>query len=233
MEPLPQTSEALRELARQGEVSVGVALYAIAGRVREVVPDLVGVSLGILDDGVTLTLVASTDQVAALDAVQYVDGGPCVTETEAERTEPLTVHIEDLLDEARWQLYARASAAAGVASSLSLPVMDGPRIVGGVNLYGATPSAFDGKEAAVARAVGSDAALAVTNADLSFSTLEEALQAPAKIRQGGDISVALGMISESQGVSLAVARDRLRGAAARAGVTEAQAANALKHIRFE
>ncbi len=230
MEPLPETSEALRHLALQGEASLEVALYAMAGRIRAVVPELVGLSLGIVEEGVTLTLVASTDEIAALDAVQYADGGPCVADVE--RAEPLTVHIEDLLDEDRWQLYARASAAAGIASSLSLPVMDGSRVVGGVNLYGATPTAFDDKKDQIAEAVGSDAAYAVANADLSFSTLKEALKAPAKVREGGDINVALGMIAESQGVTIAMARDRLRNAAARAGVTEAQAAKALKHIRL-
>ncbi len=230
VKPLPQTSQALRELALQGEAALGVAFHAMADRVRAVVPELVGFSLGIVEDGVTLTLVASTDQLAALDAVQYVDGGPCLADVE--RAEPQTVDIDNLLDEGRWQLYARASAAAGVASSLSLPVMDGSRVVGGVNLYGATPTAFDGKQAEIARTVGSDARLAVANADLSFSTRKAALEAPAKVREGGDINVAVGMIAESQGVSIATARDRLRNAAARAGVTEAQAARALKHIRL-
>jgi hypothetical protein len=32
VQPLPQTIEALRELARQGEVSFGIELYAMARR---------------------------------------------------------------------------------------------------------------------------------------------------------------------------------------------------------
>src|SRR3954451_19462365 len=143
MQPLPQTIEALRELARQGEGSLSIELYAMARRVRGVVPELVGLSLGVIEDGVTLTLVASTVRLAALDAVQYLDGGPCVAA--ADRAEPLDVNVDDLLDEGRWQLYARASAASGVASSLSLPAMHGALVVGGVNLYAATPDAFAGK----------------------------------------------------------------------------------------
>ena len=229
MEPLPQTIEALRELALQGEASLGVELYAMTRRVRAVVPDLVGLSLGVVSDGVTLTLVASADELAALDAVQYLDGGPCATA--AERAEPLDVDVQELLDEARWALYARASAAVGVASSLSLPILDGDVVLGGVNLYGSTPDAFTGRHEEVAEAVGSEAGLAVANADLSFSTLKQAMEAPTRVREGGDINVALGIISESQGVNIPIARERLRNAAVRAGITEAQAARALRYIR--
>jgi GAF domain-containing protein len=225
MQPLPQTTEALRELARQGEVSLGIELYAMARRVRGVVPALVGLSLGVIEDGVTLTLVASTDQLAALDAVQYLDGGPCVAAVD--RAKPLDVNVGDLLDEDRWQLYARASAAIGVASSLSLPIMDGDRAVGGVNLYASTEDAFTGLHEEVAEAVGSDPALAVANADLAFRTAKLAMEAPTRIREGGDINNAVHIIAEGQGVDISIARERLRNAAARAGITEAQAARAI------
>jgi GAF domain-containing protein len=198
----------------------------MARRVRGVVPELVGLSLGVIEDGVTLTLVASTEQLAALDAVQYLDGGPCVAAVD--RAEPLDVNVGDLLDEDRWRLYARAGAAIGVASSLSLPIMDGDRVVGGVNLYASTEDAFTGLHEEVAQAVGSDPALAVANADLSFSTAKLAIEAPNRIREGGDINNALGIIAESQGVNISTARERLRNAAARAGITEAQAARAIK-----
>ena len=41
MKPTPQTVEALRELARQGEVSLGIELHTMASRVRAVVPELI------------------------------------------------------------------------------------------------------------------------------------------------------------------------------------------------
>lgn len=228
VQPLPQTIEALRELARQGEVSLGIELYAMARRVRAVIPELVGLSLGVIEDGVTLTLVASTEQFAGLDAVQYLDGGPCVSAVD--RAEVLDVNIGDLLDEDRWRLYARASAAVGVASSLSLPIMDADRVLGGVNLYASTEDAFTGLHDAVAQAVGSDAEFAVANADLSFSTAKLAMEAPTRIQEGGDINIAIGLIAESHGVNILIARERLRNAAARAGITEAQAARAIKHV---
>jgi GAF domain-containing protein len=229
MESTPRTAEALRELARQGEVSLGVELYAMARRVRAVVPELIGISLAAVADGVTLTLVTSAEELAALDAVQYLDGGPCVEAVE--RAEPLAVKLADLLDEDDWQLYARAGAAFGVASTLSLPIMVEDRVVGGVNLYGHTANAFAGRHAEVAEAVGSTAELAVTNADLSFRTRVAANEAPTRIREGSDINIALGIISSRQNVNIPVARQRLLAASWRAGITEAQAARVIKHVR--
>jgi hypothetical protein len=67
-----------------------------------VIPELIGLSLGFLEDRVTLTLVASADQLAALDAVQHLDGGRCVTSVD--RAEVVDVNIGDLRDEERWRL---------------------------------------------------------------------------------------------------------------------------------
>lgn len=227
--PTPRTAEALRELARQGEVSLGIELYAMAGRVRALVPELIGLSLGVVGDGVTLTLAASAEELAALDAVQYLDGGPCVAA--ADRAEPVEADLVDLLDEDDWQLYARAGAAHGVASTLSLPLTDGDQVIGSVNLYAGTPDAFRGLHEQIAEAVGSDARLAVTNADLSFRTRATAQEAPERLRADSDINIALGIISAEQEVTIPVARQRLLQAASRAGITEAQAARAIKHVR--
>jgi GAF domain-containing protein len=229
VEPTPETSEALRELARRGDISLGVELHAMASRIRALVPEVIGVSLSVVADGITLTLVASLDELAALDAVQYLDGGPCVAAVD--RSVVLDVNVGDLLDEDRWLFYARASAAAGVGSSLSMPIMSDDHVVGGVNIYASTRDAFTGRHEALAEAVGSDAEYAVTNADLSFATRKSAEDAPGRVRESDDVNIALGIISAAHGVAIPIARERLRDAAARAGITEAQAAQALRHVR--
>jgi len=227
VDPVPHTAEALRELALRGQTVVAVDLFMYAERIRTIVPELIGLSYGIVEDAVTLTLVSSSETLAALDALQYLDGGPCVDTVE--RAEPVEVSITDLLDEDRWRLYAQGSAAFGVASSLSLPILSGDRVIGGVNLYASTADAFDGRHDKVAEAIGADAKDAITNADLSFSTLREAMEAPARIRDNDDIKTALAIICTRQGVALPLARLRLRNAAARAGIDEAQAARAIRH----
>lgn len=229
MHPLPETAEALRRLAVGGDPALSIELFSMAQDVREVVPELVGLSLALVDEQVTLTLVASAEQIAALDAVQYLDDGPCVTSVEEGRV----VHtgIQDLLDEGRWLLYARASAAHGIASSLTLPLTEDGRVTGSVNLYGSTPDAFDGRHDEVAKAVGSTAEQAVVNADLSFRTAKDAVETPARMQESIDVDMALGIIAAAQRVSIEVARERLERAARRAGITVVQAARVLTSIQ--
>ena len=85
-------------------------------------PESVGLSLALLADGsITLKLVASSDAIAVVDAVQYVDGGLCVRAAHEDRT--LNVTADGSFSEDGWLMYARASAGHGLAkpSATSLP----------------------------------------------------------------------------------------------------------------
>ena len=228
MEPIPPTRQALVKLTREGITDVAPALLRMGRRAQAIVPDCVGLSLGLLQDGITLTLAATSDEVATFDAVQYLDGGPCVDAVHQERV--VDVDQDNLLAEQTWTMYATTTAAAGVASSLTLPILDGGQVVGSVNLYAATPRAFDGHHDALAEALGASAAGAIRDADLSFRTRLEAAAAPTVLSEQHDVHVALGIIAASQGVDIATAQERLRTAAARAGITEAQAARAISAV---
>jgi GAF domain-containing protein len=228
VEPVPETREVLEELISQGDVEIGVTLMAMGRKAREIVPECVGLSLALLEDGLTFTLVATSSEIAALDAVQYLDGGPCVEAAHDQKT--LDVDHDDMEAENRWRLYAQATAAAGVASSLTLPVERGGRVVGSVNLYAATPHAFNGHHDELGIALGASALNAVANADLSFSTRLEAVEAPARLADQDDVDIALGIIAASQDIDIPTANERLRQAAARAGITEGQAARAVRQV---
>ncbi|MDX6299091.1 MAG: hypothetical protein QOF53_305 [Nocardioidaceae bacterium] len=228
MEPVPETSEALAQLAEGGGTAAATALAHMGQAVREVVPACVGLSLGLFEDHLTFTLVSSDQDIAALDAVQYLDGGPCVDAAHLERS--MAYHSADPLNEDRWRLFAQASAAAGIASTLSLPIIREERVVGTVNLYAATPQAFDHHHKELAAVTGSRAEGAVTNADLPFRTRLAAAETSEKLRGRDSVDLALGVIVESQRVSFPIAAERLREAAARAGITEAQAARAISRI---
>jgi GAF domain-containing protein len=228
VEPVPGTREVLKGLMDQGDIDLVTALFEMGRLAQEIVPECVGLSLGQTEDGIVFTLVASSVEVAAIDAAQYLDGGPCVEASTAGR--PMDVDPDDPLDENRWAIYARASAAAGVASSLSLPLLAGDRVVGGVNLYASTPNAFDGHHEELANALDASAKGAVTNADLSFRTRREAERAPAWLADSQDVNIAVSLICERQQVDEETARTRLRGAAERAGITEIQAARAVSYF---
>ena len=132
MEPIPATHEALLEFERYGDLQLRDDLKRQTALAQQLVPGLVGVSLGLVAEDLVLTYVATGVDVAALDAVQYADDGPCL---EAVRNgETVRTDAESLLDEGKWQLFAQASAAAGIRSSLSMPFRRDGVVTGGVNL---------------------------------------------------------------------------------------------------
>jgi len=227
MEPIPQTREVLEQMRRLGENDVPTELLRMSRRALEIVPECVGLSLALLQHGLTFTLASSDARIAGLDAVQYLDGGPCIDGAADGRE----IEVGDLLEEQAWRMFAEASAAAGVRSSLTLPIMDsGGAVLGSVNLYAATPGAFEGRVHDLARTLGASAGKAVSNADLSFSTRLAAAEAPQRFRDQQEVDIALGIIAASQSVNVATAAERLRAAAARAGISEVQAATAVRGL---
>ena len=95
----------------------------------------------------------------------------------------------------------------------------------GPGLRGAQPlrqhaGAFDGHHEELAALYGGWAGGAVTNADLTFTTLARARTAPG-LADATNSNVAVGLIMAAHGVPEATARHLLGEAAARAGVSVA------------
>jgi GAF domain-containing protein len=216
LEPLPETAEALAEYLSLADPDLDETFIAMGQTAREIVPELVGMSLTLISEGVTFTLAAPNIAVASLDAMQYLDDGPC--ERAVEEAGPVLTETENLLDERLWLTYAGTAAAAGVASSLSMPILDGDEVSGGLNFYAATPGAFEGRHEALASALGASPQRAVTNADLSFSTRLQAIEAPRVLRDTLIVDTATGLVAARSGESVEEARARLEGAAARADI---------------
>lgn len=227
MEPIPETLEAIVELRTGGEGKTDLLqpLLRRAEQVQAIVPDCIGISVASVQHDVTFTVVASTEEIALMDGLQYLAGGPCVDAVSAERV--LELDQETLMSEDEWRLFARSCAARGVASTLSLPILVDGAVAGSVNLYGGSGRAFTGHHEAIARIFDAWAPGAVTNADLEFSTRQEAKQAPQRIRDEHVVALAIGMIVSAEGVDTDSALDRLHGAAVRAGVTLPQLAREL------
>jgi GAF domain-containing protein len=232
MEPIPETARAIADFgpfAIEHE-DLLPELLDEAQRVVDVVPECVGISVSSNVDELTFTVVATAAEIAVLDAVQYVTGGPCVAAVAEDRV--VAFERDDPLDERRWQLFARASAAASVASTLTLPILDeARRVAGSVNLYGSSPTSFDGHHEAVARIFSAWAPGAVTNADLSFQTRTAAARAPEILRTDIDLTIACSAIAAQTGSSLEDARQRLTEAAKRAGVAVAQLAQTIIELQ--
>lgn len=102
-----------------------------------------------------------------------------------------------------------------------------------MNLHASTPDAFEGRHDELAQALHASAEGAVTNADLAFETRRKAAEAPARLADLEDIDVATGIIAASHDIDTDAARARLGLAALKAGITTAQAARAVRHLRVE
>ncbi|MCW2761717.1 MAG: hypothetical protein JWR85_1918 [Marmoricola sp.] len=229
MKPIPQTVEAVAALGDTADGNLLKALQSLADEVRRIVPDCLGLSLAWTEFGVTFTLVASDAETAILDALQYLDSGPCVDAVRLDVGIRATQH--DLFDEESWRLFAQGSAAAGVRSTLTIPLSDAGTIVGSANMYASSDDAFEGHEADLARILGGYAPGMVRNADLTFSTRNVAEQAPRKLQTDALLDRAIGFIAAKLGLDLGAAHERLREAARRAGITEEELANALLRLR--
>ena len=192
-------------------------------------PALVGVSVAFREQGVTFTLVATSDEIAALDGVQYLQSGPCVDALDAEQG--LATDAQDLFSEPRWLALAQASAAAGVRSTLTFPIMLAGEVIGTVNLYGGTADAFAGKHEALATVFGGWAPMAVTNADLSFSTRRAAQDAPTRLRRNALVDAATGLLAARHDITTEEARQRLQDAAIGAGTSPDKLAESILRMR--
>jgi transcriptional regulator with GAF, ATPase, and Fis domain len=231
VEPIPRTA---RVIADFGPFTIEDEdllreLLDKAHRVQLLVPQCLGVSVASNADQVTFTVVATANEIALLDAVQYIGGGPCVDAVKAERV--LAYEQAELLSEEEWQLFAHATAAASVASTLTLPVIVSGQVGGSINLYASTPDAFDGHHEALARIFDAWAPGAVANADLPFSTRQLAERAPELLREDVDLAIATSVIASLDNLSIEDGRQRLRDAAQRAGVTDEQLAHTIIELR--
>ena len=229
MEPIPETRQALERLGQYGDSALQDDLTDIAATVLAAAPGIVGFSLGLVREGVTFTYVATSETVASLDAVQFVDGGPCVDAVGA--GEPVLTDEQDLFDEQRWQCFAQASATAGVRSTLSLPILTGETVTAGINVYGAGSDTFSGHEQRLAEIFGAWVPGAVHNADLSFTTRTRATETPARIEDLDTLSRAAGILAAQQGISPREADAKLHDAADRAGVSVVAVARLIVRSR--
>jgi ANTAR domain-containing protein len=97
-----------------------------------------------------------------------------------------------------------------------------------VNLYATQPDAFDQVVPRIAELCGVNVAEAVRNADLTFSTRLRAAAAPIVMAERDDVDIAIGLLAGVLGLDVQTAEERLRTAAARAGISVVHLARVLK-----
>jgi GAF domain-containing protein len=223
MEPIKESGEALETLSVTAGHDLAEDLRQLAERVQEEIPHCIAISISLRDSDLTFTFTSTVDDLRLVDAAQYLHDGPC--QVAAYQGE--VVDVQDILDEDRWQTFAQASARLGVRSSLSLPLHSRGILYGSVNLYADSEAAFTGHEHQIAATLGTHAAEAVANADLSMASMERARQAPSMIEAVDTVNTAVGILAERDAVPPDEARRRLLDAASRAGINAADLARLI------
>ncbi len=212
MELLPQSREALDEYVTLSVDDVEGLLRVIEGWAVKSVPECVALSVTLLDEDLTFTLVdpATSPRGARPDRGAGVFPRP--VETTAGHA----------LDEGGWAEMARERAFSGIASTVCLPVVEHGRAVLNIDLYASTAHAFRDRVDGLVAALGAWQAGAVTNADLGFETLRRAEAAPERLREQRLFDVAVGLVAARVGVTTNDAVDLLAAAAEVAGLPRAQ-----------
>jgi GAF domain-containing protein len=228
---LPETRQALSELSKYEDEDLNETFDRLAADVQRLAPECGGMTISYLREGLAFTWLSTTVEAASLDGVQYLDGGPCV---EAARTGKPDVSSvpPDPLNEERWAIFAQVAAARGIRSTLSLPLVQDDTVVGGVNLYGTTPDAFEGRHEELAGLLGAWGAGAVTNADLTMTTVDRSRKAPQAIDDRVMVDQAVSMVMAARGLDPDTARQRLESAAERAGIETSLLAHVVVKSRL-
>lgn len=219
MELLPQSREALDEYVTPSVDDVEGLLRVIEGWAVRAVPECVALSVTMLDDDLTFTLV---------DPETRVERAPIDTECAEDCDDDPA--DSPALDESGWADMARERAFGGIASTVCLPVVEDGRAVLNIDLYASTAHAFHNRIDGLVEALGAWQAGAVTNADLGFDTLRRAEAAPERLREQRLVDVAVGLVAATAGVTTDEALTLLREAADVVGIAESQAAGVARHL---
>lgn len=195
---LDATMTALAELNAilADEESLDAALSRIARNAVSAVPEADTVSITVM--GSTPRTVAHTDgSVLELDAAQYAEGaGPCLEA--AQTRQPVRVVIGSA--ERRWPRFLAVARTEGVRATLSIPLIvgvvagDDGELVGSVNVYSRSVSAFDLVDEKLLCLYTDAASRAVTDAHRWRYTQETVTQLEQALRSRSEIDQAKGAL---------------------------------------
>jgi GAF domain-containing protein len=166
-------------------------LQDIARAAVDIIPGATHAGVTLLKRGGEVETAAATDDVViACDLAQYeLSEGPCLS---AIVDGLFCVH--DTERELRWPKFAQRAAAVGVRSVVAVQLMTARGPIGALNAYSDKPDAFDEESELIARALATQAAVALARA-----TMEENLRAGLATRE--TIGQAVGILVERRRIT--------------------------------
>ena len=144
-----------------GDAPLSQVLERLAGIARDSLTGADEVSITLVRGDKPYTA-AYTGQLALdADEMQYERGyGPCIDAG----LSGVVLMVDDMRKETRWPDYAASVASRGVLSSLSVPLPVQTDVVGALNCYSRTPSAFPDRSQGLALRLAGHVGVAVSNA---------------------------------------------------------------------
>jgi GAF domain-containing protein len=165
-------------------------LQRITELAKGVIPGAVDVSVTLVGRDSATTVVSTGRLATALDETQYDEGfGPCLDAAVGGEI----ASVPDMRAETRWPEFAKVAVDHGVLSSLSTPIPLQQYGNAALNMYGASPGAFDESDMALATSFAGYAGVALANVHLYESTkalaeqLQTAMESRAVIEQAKGI----------------------------------------------
>ena len=188
--------EGLRDLFAAEEplddISARVAQTALAA-----IPYADAVSITALAWPDARTTASTHERALELDRHQYASGrGPCLEA--AWQRAPVRAAIGDV--DQRWPEFVEAARREGINASLSVPLLIGARdekqqeLLGSLNIYSETASAFDPFDAQLMRLYTSAAGQAISNAGRWQDSRDTVMQLETALRSRSDIDMAKGAL---------------------------------------
>ena len=187
--------EALRDLFAAEEpldlIAARVALTAVAA-----IPNADAVSITVLSWPEPRTAASTDGRALELDGRQYASGrGPCL-EAAWSRTPVRALMSES---QGRWPEFVESAQQIGVRASLSVPLIvdgldDEQELVGSLNIYSHTATAFDPFDAQLMRLYTVAAGQAISNASRWQNSRETVTQLEKALLSRSDIDMAKGAL---------------------------------------
>jgi GAF domain-containing protein len=187
------------------------------------IPDADAVTISVLEEPEPRTAAYTDELVVQLDHEQYSSGrGPCLEAAELKKP----VRADMAADEQRWPEFVSSARSCGISATLSVPLLvdgvaDAPELVGSLNIYSKTATAFDPFDETLMRLYMLTAGQAVTNSRRLQQYRETVEQLKEALTSRAVIDQAKGALRAVHGCTEDAAFQRL--------VTESQRRNVKLH----
>jgi GAF domain-containing protein len=202
--------ENLRELFA-AEEPLDVIAERVAKTALAAIPHADVISITVLSWPDARTAACTHEDALELDAQQYASGrGPCLEA--AWRGTPLRAVIGEA--HPRWPEFVEAAQRQGIHASLSVPLLiagvdSEQELVGSLNIYSHTATAFDQFDAELMRLYSVAAGQAISNSSRWQSARETVTQLETALISRSEIDMAKGALIAQHGCNPSEAFDKL------------------------